>query len=190
MSRRVQENIASALLLLLFIGILWIASGYGPRARMVPTIIAWMGLGLTIGQIILFNTRGGAAMKVDLLEVISARATGDDESISEDLRHDIESVTGNAPEEPEGTGFFEHRGTREIFAIGVVGVAMAMFFIIGPIWTMLFYTFGYFVISRHYNLWQAAAFSLTFTILVYALFYVWLRVDIEVGLLNLNPGLW
>jgi hypothetical protein len=188
MSRRIQENALSILLLGLFVAVILAGQGYGPRARFVPTIVAYIGVLLVLGQLLLFNLRQGASVKVDLLEVISARATGDDEALPENLRGDMDAALGKNSENFEETE--RKRPLLELKALSIVLLGVVMFAVIGPIATMFIYTFGYFVISGHCKIWRAAIYSSVFTALVYGLFVLWLRVDISVGILEWNFNLW
>lgn len=176
-SRRIQETAISLILLGIFVGAIVIAQDYGPRSRMVPVILCSIGVILVLAQMIVFNLRKGAPVGVDLLEVISARATGDDEALPEELRSVMAKDNKSGAAEAK-------RPAVEAKALGVMLLGVGMFALFGPVVTMFAYTFGYFVISDHCALPRAAAYSALFTALVYGLFYVWLRVDLDVGVFN------
>jgi hypothetical protein len=191
MSRRLQENLVAGVVLLVFIAVIVAAMGYGPRARMVPIPIAALGAVLIIGQIVLQNWKSPEDLHIDLLELIARKATGDDEGLPKDMKEGLDAAMGDSavaagpePAAPRRTFL------REIGAAGVVVLLIGMFFVIGPIPTMFVFTCGYFVLSGHYGIVRAVAFSFVFTVLVYALFHLWLGIDMRQGLLDINFGLW
>ena len=55
---------------------------------------------------------------------------------------------------------------------------------------MFVFTFGYLTITGHFGVLRAFAVSAIFTLLVYGLFYVWLRIDMKQGYFDLGFGLW
>ncbi|MGX1308795.1 low affinity Fe/Cu permease [Amorphus suaedae] len=191
MSRRTQENIVAGLILLLFAAILVETSTYGARARMVPTIIAGIGFVLMAAQIILQNVRSEATMQVDLMELISRRATGDEEGLPDHLRTDLAEAKRKQYVEPgETRGPRPGSFARELLSLAVVACAIGLFFLIGPIPTMFVFTFGYLTITGHFGVLRAFAVSALFTLFVYGLFYAWLRIDMKQGLFDLGFGLW
>lgn len=191
MSRRAQENLVAGLILLLFIGILLETMNYGARASMVPNIIAGIGAVLMIAQLILQNVRSEASMQVDLMELISRRATGDEEGLPDHLRTDLAEAKRKQQAAPEQTrGPRAGSLARELLALAVVACAIGLFFLIGPIPTMFVFTFCYLTITGHFGILRAFMVSAIFTMLVYGLFYVWLRIDMKQGLFDLGFGLW
>lgn len=190
MSRRIQENIVVVLVILLFIGVILEASTYGPRARMVPIPIALLGILFMGIQLVLQNMRKTQDLHIDLMELISRRSTGDEEGLPENMKGGFEEALGKKKAQqaaPEGA-----RPTflREIGALSLVVLLIGMFFTIGPIPTMFVFTCGYFIVSGHFDMLRAVAYSLLFTLSVYALFYLWLRIDMRQGYFDINFGLW
>lgn len=191
MSRRAQENLVAGLILLLFVGVLVETMNYGARASMVPNIIAGIGVVLMTAQIILQNVRSEASMQVDLMELISRRATGDEDGLPVHLRTDLEEARRKQQAAAEQTrGPRPGSVARELLALAVVACAIGLFFLIGPIPTMFVFTFGYLTITGHFGALRAFVVSAIFTLLVYGLFYVWLRIDMKQGLFDLGFGLW
>jgi len=193
MSRRWQENIVAAGFLLLFVGVLLETMNYGPRASMVPNIIAGIGAALMLAQLILQNVRSQDSLQVDLLELISARATGDEEALPEHMQQSLKEAkakkAGADAEQP--TGMFRPGSLpRELMAIGVVCCAIGLFFLIGPIPTMFVFTFSYLTLTGHFGVMRAFLVSSVFTLFVYGLFHAWLRIDMDKGLFDLGFGLW
>lgn len=186
MSRRWQENIVAGLFLLLFIGVFVETQNYGPRASMVPNLIAGIGFALMAAQLILQNVRSEDDLQIDLLELISRRATGDEEGLPDKMKSEL---APKADDQGQAKGP-ERSLSRELLAVGVVIAAIGSFFLIGPIPTMFVFTFGYLTISGHFGVLKAFAVSFVFTLFVYGLFHVWLRIDMKHGLFDLNPGLW
>ena len=180
MSRKAQENLVAFVILMIFAATIWAASDYGPRARLVPIPIAVIGIILMLGQLVLQNIRSEKDLEIDLLELISRKSTGD---------HDPAAQTGQEIS-PETQGPSGPVWPRELAALGLVGLMVALFMLIGPLPTMLVFTTGYFWFSGHARLMMSAVYGFAATAAVYALFYLWLGVDMRQGLIDLSFGLW
>lgn len=183
MSRRLQENVVALFVLLIFVATIYASLGYGPRARLVPIPIAAIGIVLIVGQLVLQNFRSEKDLEIDLLELISRKSTGDHDPVVPDP-HAGEAEKTAAAEAQRGAG------KREFGALGLVVLIVGMFLVIGPLPTMFFFTAGYFVLSRHANIAMSLLYGLLATGVVYALFYLWLGVDMRQGLIDLSFGLW
>lgn len=175
MSRRAQENLVSILVIGIFAAAIWAATDYGPRARLVPIPIATIGIILMLAQMALQNFRSEKDLEIDLLELIARKSTGD---------HDPAATAGPKSEAPA------YGWRRELSAIGLVLLIVGLFFLIGPMPTMLVFTVGYFRLSDHANLAMSIVYGLVATVAVYALFYLWLGVDMRQGYFDLSFGLW
>lgn len=178
MSRRAQENVIAVIILGVFIAAIFAATGYGPRARLVPIPIAALGALLMLAQLVLQNFRSEKDLEIDLLEFISRRATGDEPTVPSPEA---------APGEPEAE---EGRWRRELTALGLVIFLVGLFFTIGPLPAMFVFTTGYFVLSRYSTPLMGVVYGLAATVAVYALFYLWLGVDMRQGYFDLSFGLW
>lgn len=179
MSRRWQENLVAGFILIVFIATIVAASQYGPRARLVPIPIAALGAILVFAQLVLQNFRSEKDLQINLLEVIARKSTGDVE----------------APEESEGKDVGDPEAgrasfLRELAALAIVLLLLGTYVLIGPIPTVFIFTGGYFVLSRHFSLIKGTLYAFVFTALVYALFYLWLGVDMRQGVFDLGFGLW
>ena len=185
MTRRAQENLVAVLILGIFVAAIIASMGYGPRARLVPIPIAAIGAILIIGQLVVQNLRSEKALEIDLLEFISRRATGDHDDVG------APAGVGAGTTPPDSAGA-ERRLTwrRELAALGVVVLIVALFFLIGPLPAMFLFTAGYFALSRHYSLLRSVLYAFGYTAAVYALFYLWLGVDMRQGVFDLGFGLW
>jgi hypothetical protein len=181
MSRRMQENLIAAIILLVFIATIVAASQYGPRARLVPIPIAALGAILICAQLVLQNFRSEKDLQIDLLEVIARKSTGDDEDLPK----------GNSEDSEEGESSEGGRSfLKELGALGIVLFLLGMFLVIGPIPTVLFFTAGYFILSGHFSPVRGIIYAFVFTTLVYALFHLWLGIDLQQGIYDLGFGLW
>ena len=69
MTRRTQDNLVAAALLVVFGGVVWLCQDFGPRARMIPLPLAIFGIVLTILQIVWQNVRSTDELKMDLIAV-------------------------------------------------------------------------------------------------------------------------
>ena len=179
MSRRAQDNIVALLILGIFIAAIVAAADYGPRARLVPIPIAAIGALLILAQLILQNFKSDKDLEIDLLEFISRRATGD--------HPEIAVPEADKPAEKSDDGF---AWKRELGALGLVALLVGLFQVIGPLPTMFVFTSGYFILSRFAGIVGGLLYGFAATAAVYALFYLWLRVDMQHGLIDLSFGLW
>jgi len=179
MSRRAQDNLVALLILGIFIAAIIAASDYGPRARLVPIPIAAIGAFLVLAQLILQNFKSDKDLEIDLLELISRRATGD--------HPELAVAEAGKPEEKVVDEF---AWKRELQALGIVALLVGLFELIGPLPTMFVFTSGYFILSRFAGIARGLLYGFVATAAVYALFYLWLRVDMRHGLIDLSFGLW
>jgi hypothetical protein len=178
MSRRAQDNLVALLILGIFIAAIVAATDYGPRARLVPIPIAAIGAILVLAQLILQNFKSDKDLEIDLLEFISRRATGDHPELA-------------VPEADKADkGRDEFAWKRELGALGIVAVLVGLFELVGPLPTMFVFTSGYFILSRFTGIARGILYGFAGTAAVYALFYLWLRVDMRHGLIDLSFGLW
>jgi hypothetical protein len=178
MSRRLQENLIAGLILAIFVAAIVASLQYGPRARMVPIPIATLGVILIIAQIVLQNVRSEKDLKIDLLEVIARKSDGFDESAED-------GAAGGAEQKDTG----KRPAWGEARALGIVLLLVALFIVVGPLPAMFIFTAGYFVVSRHYAVVQSLAYAAAYTLLVYAVFSLWLRVDLMRGIVDVSFGL-
>jgi hypothetical protein len=181
-SRRAQENLIAGFVLAIFVAAIIASLQYGPRARLVPIPIATLGVVLMVAQIVMQNVRSEKDLKIDLLEVISRQADGLDES----------SETG-AADEGSGNPGKGNNGKQlawaEAQALGIVVLLAALFIAVGPLPAMFLFTAGYFALSRHYTVVKSLVYAAAYTLLVYAIFSLWLRVDLMRGMIDVSFGL-
>jgi len=172
-SRHTQENVIAVLVLAVFVAAIVASLGYGPRARLVPIPIASLGVVLMIAQIVLQNMRAGQNLEIDLLEFISTKATGDDA----DTPRAVPGTEEAASQAPARAAPI----MSELTVLGIVFLLTALFLIIGPIPAMFVFTAGYFGVSGYFPPVKAILYAFIITFLVYAMFYLWLRVDLDQG---------
>jgi hypothetical protein len=177
MSRRLQENLVAGFILAIFVAAIIASLQYGPRARLVPIPIAALGVILIVAQIALQNVRSERDLKIDLLEVIARKSDGFDESTEDG------AADGSQRKVRERLAWGEAR------ALGVVLLLVALFIVVGPLPAMFIFTAGYFALSRHYAVAQSLAYAAAYTLLVYAVFSLWLRVDLMRGVIDVSFGL-
>jgi hypothetical protein len=164
MSRRTQENIITALLLVFFSGIIWLCQDFGPRARMIPYPLAIFGIMLTVIQILWQNLRSTDELQMDM---ISVQPIGG----------------GAAPDAAEKPG---KRVTwrQEAVALSIVGALVGLIFLVGIMPAVFLFTGGYFVLTREYS-WKASLlYTAILTASVYFLFAVALQIQPYHGLLT------
>jgi hypothetical protein len=178
MSRRLQENLVAVFILAIFVAAIVASLQYGPRARLVPIPIAALGVILMVAQIVLQNMRSEKDLKIDLLEVIARKSDGFGES-AEDGAADGSGRKGAGKRPAWG----------EARALGIVLLLVALFIVVGPLPAMFIFTAGYFALSRHYAVAPSLAYAAAYTLLVYAVFSLWLRVDLMRGMIDVSFGL-
>lgn len=168
MSRRVQENLIAAAILVVFVAVMVLSLDYGPRARMIPLPLAALGLILIIIQIFWQNLRSGEELQVDLMEVLTRQDAKDGAPVS---------AQEPAPRE---------RGSwrREASALGMVGLLVGLILLFGPIPAVFLFTGGYFLLSRQYSWLKALVYTVAFTATLYLLFVVALEVQLYHGVLE------
>jgi hypothetical protein len=167
MSRRVQENLVAAVLLLLFTGVLIVSFDYGPRARLVPVPIAIIGILLTAAQLVWQNLRGADDLHVDVLELVAGRDGSRRRKAAQ-----TEATTGAAP---------AHSLAAQAKAFAIVAALLALFLVLGPVPAIFLFSAGYFVLSGEGWL-RGLLYALACTGLLYLIFGYILQVQLNRGL--------
>jgi len=168
MSRRAQENLAAAALLVIFAGVIVLSLDFGRRARMIPLPLATFGLVLTVVQIIWQNLRPADELHMDLISVADRPG---------------ESDKGPAAGEPAPVADRPASWRREAAAYGIVAGLLALVLLLGPVPAVFLFTAGYFLATRHYSWSAGLVYTLSFTAAVYLLFFVLLEIQPYHGLL-------
>jgi Tripartite tricarboxylate transporter TctB family len=132
MSRRVQDNLIAAVLLLLFVAVLIMSFDYGPRARLVPVPIAIIGILLTLAQLVWQNLRGADELHVDVLELMAVR---DGSNRHKSAKTETASTTQ------------QHSLEAQAKAFGIVAALLALFLVLGPIPAIFVFSAGYFILT-------------------------------------------
>jgi len=165
MSRRAQENLIAAALIVLFAGIIWLCQDFGPRARMIPLPLAILGIVLTVIQIVWQNWRPAGELQMEMIEV---------------------EAPGELPK-PEGSAApAKKRITwrHEAGAVVIVLILLGLIFLVGIIPAVFVFTCGYFRVTGLYS-WRASLlYTAVLTAAVYLLFGVALQIQPYHGLLE------
>ena len=174
-SRRFQENIVVLLLLAFFAAVLITSLGYSPRARLVPIPIAGLAIVLLLFQLFWQNYRSADELNVDLLDVLTARSP-------------TAGMTPQPDKTPEDIAAQRRKEAadwrRIVIALGFVALLVAMVLALGPIPAVFVFTFGYFVVSGHFRPLKAAVYTTAFTVSVYVVFVMILRIQLYHGYLE------
>ncbi len=166
MTRRVQENLITAGLLALFVGIIWLCQDFGPRARMIPLPLAVFGIVLTLVQIAWQNLRSTEELRMDMITVGRPAVAVD------------EAAPASGPARARA-------GWRdEIRALGMVGLLMTLVLVLGPIPAVFLFTAGYFTLSGEYSWGAGAVYAGLLTAAIYLLFVVALQMQLYHGWLT------
>lgn len=172
MSRRMQENVVAVLLLGVFVFAIVLASGFSPRARVVPLPIAVIGALMMLAQLFVQNFLSAGSAKADALEFLTGR------SKSEVVKPDAGDVSAE-----------DDRTKRELIAIGFVLLMMTMVIFIGPLESVFLFSAAYMGIKRQYSWLWSIAFAAVFALGVYVLFDAVLGVQIMHTEFSLIPDL-
>jgi Tripartite tricarboxylate transporter TctB family len=190
MSRRVQENLVAAILLLLFTAVLIMSFDYGPRARLVPVPIAIIGILLTLGQLVWQNLRGADELHVDVLELVAGRegsrrrkagqaAAAQSEAAQREAAQDG-AAQAEATRREAGAG--QHSVAAQARAFGIVAALLALFLLLGPLPAIFLFSAGYFILSGAASWWRAIGYAFVCTALLYLTFGYTLQVQLNRGL--------
>jgi hypothetical protein len=172
MSRRAQENIIAAVLLVVFSGVIWLCQDFGPRARMIPLPLAIFGIVLTVIQILWQNLRTADDLQMNLIKVAGPPSVEKATAATEG------PLTGRI-EKPEARGGW----TKEASAFGIVAVLLGLIALIGLMPAVFLFTAGYFLLTRYYSWRVGLAYTAVFTLTVYLLFVWALQIQPYHGLL-------
>jgi hypothetical protein len=168
MSRRAQENVIAVAILCIFIGVIIMSLGYGPRARMIPLPLATFGIILIVIQIIWQNVRSTDELQVDMLQMLTRQAES----------------AGAAPGDDPNAAPRKSSWRREVLALAIVAALVGLILLFGPMPAVFLFTGAYFLLSRHYSWPKALVYTIAFTTAIYLLFVVALEIQLYHGVLE------
>jgi Tripartite tricarboxylate transporter TctB family len=171
MTRRVQENLVAAVLLLLFTAVLIVSFDYGPRARLVPVPIAIIGILLTVAQLVWQNLRGADELHVDVLELVAGRD-------GSNRREAAQSEAQNGGRRAAG----QHSLGAQVKAFAIVAALLGLFLVLGPIPAIFLFSAGYFILSGESSWFRGLVYAFVCTALLYLIFGYVLQVQLNRGL--------
>ena len=165
MSRHAQENLVSAVLLAVFIGVIILCQDFGPRAQMIPLPLAIFGIVLTLIQIAWHNLGSTRELQMEMISVQALPGAGMDAPAAE-------PAAGKTPS-----------WQREAGAYGIVVALVALVMLAGIMPAIFVFTAGYFLLSGYCS-WRASLlYTAIFTATAYLLFVVALEMQPYHGLL-------
>ena len=162
MSARLQENLIAGLVLCTFLGYLIMSFDLGPNARLVPLPFALLGGVLILAQLIRQNLRNSRKLGVEQLGSTTNPAT--------------QPTPATEAARPEADG------KRELQAVGIILVVVALIYVLGPLPAVFAFSAGYLWMSRHYGPGKSVAVAIAFTAGLYLLFVVALRLQLYHGI--------
>jgi hypothetical protein len=170
-SRRAQDNVVAAVLLVAFLAVIVMSLGYSPRARFVPLPVAVLGAILVALQLAWQNTRSGGELNVDVLELLTGKAR--------------ETA---APKPDDGGNAKGSAGTvREVAAFGAVLFLLAAFLLLGPIPSIFLFTAGFLGVTKYFSWPKSAFYAAAMTITIVVVFGHVLQIPLDRSILL--PGL-
>lgn len=165
MSRRAQENLIAGVLLALFVAVLMMSFGYGPRARLVPVPIAIIAILLTVAQLVWQNLRAADELHVDVLELVAGRD-------GSERRRSAQSEAG-----PQ-----QHTLAAQVKAFGMVAAFLALFLVLGPLPAIFVFSAGYFIVSGEASWPRGLIYAALCAGSLYLIFGFILQVQLNRGL--------
>lgn len=162
MSRHAQENMVSVLLLGVFAGVILMCQDFGPRARMIPLPLAVFGIVLTLIQVAWHNFGSPEELQMDMISVQAP---------------DI--PVAEAPVTPVKKPSWQ----REAIAYGMIGVLLALTFVVGVMPAAFLFTAGYFMLTRYCSWQLSLVYAAMLTASLYLLFVVALQMQLYHGLM-------
>ncbi len=165
MSRRAQENLIAGVLLALFIAVLIMSFGYGPRARLVPVPIAILAILLTLAQLVWQNLRAADELHVDVLELVAGRDGSERRRAAQ-----------------KDAGPQQHSLAAQLKAFGMVAAFLALFLALGPLPAIFLFSAGYFILSGESSWFRGLAYAGLCTGTLYLIFGFILQVQLNRGL--------
>lgn len=162
MSRHAQENMASALLLALFIGVIVLCQDFGPRARMIPLPLAVFGIVLTLIQLAWHNLGSTDELQMNMISVKAPETP----------------VEGEQPVVEKNTSWQKEAG-----AYGIIALLVILIFAVGLMPTVFIFTGGYLWLSRYCSWQKSLIYTTLLTVAIYLLFEVALQMQPYHGLL-------
>jgi hypothetical protein len=181
MSRRVQENLVVAVLLLLFAGLLVMSFDYGPRARMVPVPIAIIGIVLTLAQLAWQTLRGADELHVDVLELVAGREGSRRRRAGQSSAAQSAAAQSEAAQAGPG-GADKHTLAAQAKAFGIVAALLALFLVFGPLPAIFLFSAGYFILSGEASWRRGLVYACACTGFLYLIFGYVLQVQLNRGL--------
>lgn len=166
MSRRMQENLMGAALMLVLAGFLVVGMSYGPKTRLVPVPLTIVSMLLLAAEMVLQNVRPDIKLSVDTMEVFAkVQEDGDEE----------EAVPG-APK--------PSTSRKELQGIGLVLLFVGMILVLGLMPAALVFVFGYFVLIGRERWFKSLIYSGVSIGVLYLLFVSLLGTQTYDGLLG------
>ncbi len=163
MNRHAQENMASVVMLALFIGVIVMCQDFGPRARMIPLPLAIFGIVLTLIQLAWHNFGSTDELQMSMISVKAPETP-----VAEVL--------------PPATGI-KPSWQREAGAYGIITLLVTLIFAVGLMPAVFVFTGGYLWLSRYCSWLMSLIYTALLTAAVYLLFEVALQMQPYHGLL-------
>jgi hypothetical protein len=167
MTRRMQENLVSVLLLAVFGGVLWLCQDFGPRARLIPQPLAVFGIVLTLIQLAWHNLGRDSTPVMEMISVDTGAIPADGEGRPREERTQ------------EQLGRWGEAG-----AFGIVALLLALVFTAGIFPAVFLFTAGYLILSGYCTPLRGLAYSALMTLAIYLLFVAGLEMQPYHGLLD------
>ena len=172
-SRRAQDNLMAVALIGVFVGVIFTALDFGPRARLVPLPVATFGLVLMLVQLVWQNLHPADDLGMEMFGSLARRGR--------------EVGSKGQADQPEVRD--EHvvpwpEWAREAAAYGMVIVIVGLILLLGPLPGVFLFTGGYFLLTRQYSVGRGLVYTVALTLAIYLLFVVALEIQMYHGVLE------
>ena len=163
MSKQLENNIITIVLLIVFSWFLYTSLGYSAKARLVPLPVATVSIILILVQIYIQNFAKHLELSVDPTELFKSATN---EKAVERVE-DCESQKA------------EQKGGNELVGIGMVFLFVAMIYLLGIINAITIFVFGYFYLIGKEKWYKALLYTLICSASIFVLFVLILHVQLN-----------
>ncbi|MDA8228010.1 MAG: tripartite tricarboxylate transporter TctB family protein [Desulfitobacterium hafniense] len=168
MSKKLENNVVALVLLVIFIGFLYLSFNYSAKARLVPVPIAIASIILIIIQLLIQNFAKNFDLSVDPSQLF--KATQNEAAVTN------QEARKNVQVKKQGGG-------KETTGIGLVLLFLAMILLIGMMPAIFLFVLGYFIILGQEKWLKALIYTAICEASIYFLFVTILNVHMYEGLI-------
>lgn len=167
MSKRIQDNIVSVILLIIFSSFLYLSFNYSAKARLVPVPIAVASLVLCLVQLYIQNFAQNFDLHVDPSQFFKS----------------TQNETASATNEARKSTVKKQGGSNELVGIGMVLIYLTMMILLGVLPAVFLFVLGFFILVGKIIWYKALLYAVICESVIYFLFVFILKVQMYEGLI-------